>query len=299
MKLPDHLGLTVLDRLKSFSKTRHIPVIAMSAEDFKKPTLQMGAIGFMLKPIDLEKLKESFSQLEAKFTQKINRVLILENDDHKITNLLSFIALEGLEPTMVSSSKDAFLALSNKLFDCLIISESLLDQINLENAIGLPPLIVYTGNSISLTKKTNLKRLSKLMLIKEAKSPEILFDELALILHLTESELSQGQRQMIKTVRSREQVFEGKKILLVDDDIRNIFALTSALEQKGATIFVGRNGQEALDKLNQEPQIDLVLMDIMMPEMDGYEATRRIRKQKRFSKLPIIAVTAKAMAAQQ
>ncbi len=295
IKLPDHLGLTVLDRLKSFSKTRHIPVLAMSAEDFKKPTLQMGAIGFMSKPINYEKLKECFAQLEAKFTQKINRLLILENADNEITDILNLMAFEDLELTTFSSIEDGFRALSDKPFDGLIISGHLLEKVTLENAKGLPPTIVYTGNTASIAEKTNLKKLSKLMTVKEARSPEILFDELALIIHLTESKMSQGQRQMIKTVRSREQIFEGKKILLVDDDIRNIFALTSALEQKGATIFVGRNGQEALDKLNQEPQIDLVLMDIMMPEMDGYEATRRIRKQKRFSKLPIIAVTAKAM----
>lgn len=178
IRLPDHLGLTVLDRLKENPKTRHIPVQVMSVIDYKKVTLQMGAIGFMLKPVSHDDIKNAYAKLEANFHQK-------------------------LDP-------------------------------------------------ISIGEKAELKR-------------------------------------------SREQVFKGRKILLVDDDIRNIFALTAALEQKGASIFVGRNGQEALDKLNLDPQIDLVLMDIMMPEMDGYEATRRIRKQKRFASLPIIAVTAKAM----
>ena len=165
----------------------------------------------------------------------------------------------------------------------------------LKNKAVFPPVIVYLETSLSLENKATLRKISESLVIKEARSPEKLFDEVALVLHREESKMSQNQKQMIKTVRNRDHVFEGRKILLVDDDIRNIFAMTSALEEKGATIFVGRNGQEALDKLEQDPQIDLVLMDIMMPEMDGYEATRRIRKQKRFAKLPIIAVTAKAM----
>jgi CheY-like chemotaxis protein len=165
----------------------------------------------------------------------------------------------------------------------------------LQNSGLFPPIIAYLDSFLSPEGRTSLRIVSEALVIKEARSPEKLFDEVALVLHREESKMSPTQKQIVKTVRNRDHVFEGRKILLVDDDIRNIFAMTSALEEKGATIFVGRNGQEALDKLDQDPQIDLVLMDIMMPEMDGYEATRRIRKQKRFEKLPIIAVTAKAM----
>ena len=171
----------------------------------------------------------------------------------------------------------------------------LLEQMTREDITSFPPVIVYTGASLSREQEDSLKKLSKTIIIKGARSPERLLDEVALILHRVDSKISQAQKKIIKAVRSREQIFKGKKILLVDDDIRNIFALTSVLEQKGATVLTGRNGQEALDMLNQDPKIDLVLMDIMMPEMDGYEATKRIRKQKRFAKLPIIAVTAKAM----
>jgi CheY-like chemotaxis protein len=164
-----------------------------------------------------------------------------------------------------------------------------------EDITSFPPVIIYTRSALSRDQEDGLKKLSKTIIIKGAHSPETLLDELTLTLHRAESKMSQTHRKMIKAVRSREQIFNGKKILLVDDDIRNIFALTSVLEQKGATVLIGRNGQEALDKLDQDPKIDIVLMDIMMPEMDGYEATKRIRKQKRFAKLPIIAVTAKAM----
>ena len=162
--------------------------------------------------------------------------------------------------------------------------------------MGSPPtLIVFSEVKISEDLEKILKNAPYNLIIKMAKSSERLLDEIILVLHRDDAKLSQAQRLMIKSVRGREQVFEGKKILLVDDDIRNIFALTSALEQKGAIVLVGRNGHEALEKLELDPQIDLVLMDIMMPEMDGYEATRQIRKQKRFANLPIIAVTAKAM----
>ena len=148
---------------------------------------------------------------------------------------------------------------------------------------------------LSKDEENKLRKYSKSIIIKGARSPERLLDEVTLFLHRVESKMPAARREMLKISRSREQVFEGRKILVVDDDIRNIFALTSALEQKGAIIVVGRNGHEALEKLEIDPGIDLVLMDIMMPEMDGHEATRRIRKQKRFEKLPIIAVTARAM----
>ena len=303
MNLPDHLGLTVLDRLKENPKTRHIPVQVMSVEDYSQTALQMGAIGFMLKPLKRDEIKNAFEKLDATFSKKTNRVLIVEDDKLQRESISHLIADEGIEITMVALAKDAIVELKKNVFDCMIMDlklpdisgGELLDQMTHENIVPFPPVIVYTGTSLSNAQEDDLKKLSRSIIIKGARSPERLLDEVTLILHRVESKMSQKQRQMIKTVRSNEQVFKGKKILLVDDDIRNIFALTSALEQKGAKIFVGRNGQEALEKLNQDPQIDLVLMDIMMPEMDGYEATRRIRKQKRFAKLPIIAVTAKAM----
>ena len=303
MKLPDHPGLTVLDRLKESSKTRHIPVQVMSVEDHAKVALQMGAIGFMLKPLKIEEINSAFKKLESKFSKKVNRVLIVEDDELQRKAISYLIADEGIEITMVALAKEAIIELKKTVFDCMIMDlklpdisgGELLNQMTREEIASFPPVIVYTGSSLSHEQEDSLKKLSKSIIIKGARSPERLLDEVTLILHRVESKMDEKQRKMIKSVRNREQTFKGKKILLVDDDIRNIFALTSALEQKGATIIVGRNGQEGLEKLDQDPQIDLVLMDIMMPEMDGYEATRRIRKQKRFASLPIIAVTAKAM----
>lgn len=156
-------------------------------------------------------------------------------------------------------------------------------------------MIVYTGRNLTREEEADLLKYSRSIIIKGARSPERLLDEVTLFLHKVESQLSNERQRMLKTARSRDKVFEGRKVLLVDDDVRNIFALTSALEQKGAIVEIGRNGREAIERLEQHDDIDLVLMDVMMPEMDGFEATRLIRQQARWRKLPIIAVTAKAM----
>jgi PAS domain S-box-containing protein len=301
MKLPDHLGLTVIDRLKGNPKTRHIPVQVVSVVDYAKASLQLGAIGFLLKPVKHEELKTAIGKLEAKFSQKINRVLIVGQEKNQ--DLATLVKDKKTEIQTAVLAQDAVDQLSTTAFDCVIVDlrsaprmvREFLELMTREAITNCPSIIVYTETPTSWDQEQALRKASNSFNIKRAKSPERLLDEVTLILHRDEAKLTHAQRLTLKSVRSREQFFEGRKILLVDDDIRNIFALTSALEQKGATILVGRNGKEALEKLDQDPLIDLVLMDIMMPEMDGYEATRRIRQQKRFEKLPIIAVTAKAM----
>jgi CheY-like chemotaxis protein len=159
-----------------------------------------------------------------------------------------------------------------------------------------PPVIVYTGRNLSRDEEAELNRYSRTIIIKGARSPERLLDEVTLFLHRVESRMSGERRDMLRTARNREQVFDGRKVLLVDDDLRNVFALTSLLEQRGLTVEPARNGVEALEKLEAlGDDIDLVLMDVMMPVMDGLEATRRIRADPRWQKLPVIAITAKAM----
>ncbi len=300
MKLPDHLGLTVLDRLKEDAKTRHIPVQVVSVIDYAKACLQLGAMGFLQKPVRHEELKSALKKLEAKFVQPKTRILIVGHKDLQRRTIALLVEDANTEVGLVGSAKEAVQALKALAYDCVIVDLtsshfSGAEMLEIMARDKMPPIIVYTGALSSPEQESNLKLAAQSLVIKRARSPERLLDEVVLILHRDESKLSPAHRLIVKSVRNREQVFEGRKILLVDDDIRNIFALTSALEQKGATIVVGRNGHEALAKLDQDPQIDLVLMDIMMPEMDGYEATRQIRKQKRFARLPIIAVTAKAM----
>lgn len=303
MKLPDHLGLTVLDRLKQNSRTRHIPVHVISVDDYSETALQMGAIGYMLKPVKYDQIKEAFTKLENKFLQKTSRVLVVEDNELQRNSICQLINDDGIEITAVETATEALEQLKNTTFDCMVMDlklpdmpgDILLEKMTQNEIHHFPPVIIYTGKSLSREEEDKLRKYSKTIIIKGARSPERLLDEVTLFLHRIESKMSTENKKLLNLARNREQVFEGRKILLVDDDIRNIFALTSALEQKGATIIVGRNGIEALEKLELDPKIDLVLMDVMMPEMDGHEATRRIRKQKRFNHLPIIAVTARAM----
>ena len=303
IRLPDQSGLTVLDQLKENPKTRHIPVHIASVHDYMEKALQMGAIGYILKPAKREALLEAFSKFESKFSKKIKRVLIVEDDKLQRDSIVQLIANPDIQVTAVALGKEALDALKNTVYDCMVIDlklpdmtgEELLKKMTEQESVSsFPPVIVYTGRSLSRDEEFRLKKYSRSIIIKGAKSPERLLYEISLFLHSVESELTPQRQQMLKTLQNSENVFEGRKILVVDDDVRNIFALTAALEQKGANIVVARNGKEALTMLEEYPLIDLVLMDIMMPEMNGFQATQDIRKQKRFAKLPIIAVTAKA-----
>jgi CheY-like chemotaxis protein/signal transduction histidine kinase len=303
MRLPDHSGLTVLQRLKEQAETRHIPVHVISVEDRVETALQMGAVGYAVKPATRDELKQVFTRLEAKLTQKLKRILLVEDDDLQRDSIARLIGDEDIEITAVGYAQEALDLLREHVYDCMIIDlklpdmlgNDLLKRMSTEEICSFPPVIVYTGRNLTREEETELLKYSRSIIIKGARSPERLLDEVTLFLHKIESQLSTERQKMLKTARSRDKVFEGRKILVVDDDVRNIFALTSALEHKGAIVEIGRNGREAIERLNAIEDIDLVLMDVMMPEMDGYEATREIRKDPRWRKLPIIAVTAKAM----
>ncbi len=303
MRLPDHSGLTVLQRLKASAPTRHIPVHVISVEDRVEAAMHMGAVGYAVKPTTREELKNVFARLEAKLTQKVKRVLLVEDDDLQRDSIARLIGDDDIEITAVGFAQEALDLLRSNIYDCMIIDlklpdmlgGDLLKRMSTEDICSFPPVIVYTGRNLTRDEEAELRKYSRSIIIKGARSPERLLDEVTLFLHKVESQLSHERQTMLQTARSRDKVFEGRKILLVDDDVRNIFALTSALEHKGAVVVIGRNGREAIERLNEVEDIDLVLMDVMMPEMDGYEATIEIRKNPRWRKLPIIAVTAKAM----
>lgn len=303
MRLPDHSGLTVLQRLKELPATRHIPVHIISVEDRVEAAMHMGAVGYAVKPASREELKGVFSKLEAKLTQKLKRILLVEDDDLQRDSIARLIGDDDIEITAVGYAQEALDLLHSHVYDCMIIDlklpdmlgNDLLKRMSSEEIKAFPPVIVYTGRNLTREEEAELLKYSRSIIIKGARSPERLLDEVTLFLHKVESQLSNERQKMLKTARSRDKVFEGRKILVVDDDVRNIFALTSALEHKGAVVEIGRNGLEAIERLNSVIDIDLVLMDVMMPEMDGFEATREIRKDPRWRKLPIIAVTAKAM----
>ncbi|MCQ6256584.1 response regulator [Pseudomonas sp. Q11] len=303
MRLPDHSGLTVLQRLKEQPGTRHIPVHVISVEDRVEAAMHMGAVGYAVKPATREELKEVFARLEAKLTQKVKRVLLVEDDDLQRDSITRLIGDDDIEITAVGLAQQALDLLRTNVYDCMIIDlklpdmlgNDLLKRMSTEEICSFPPVIVYTGRNLTRDEEAELRKYSRSIIIKGARSPERLLDEVTLFLHKVESRLSHERQRMLRTARSRDKVFEGRKVLLVDDDVRNIFALTSALEAKGAIVVIGRNGHEAIERLNEVDDIDLVLMDVMMPEMDGFEATALIRKDPRWRKLPIIAVTAKAM----
>jgi len=303
MSLPDGPGLSLLQRLKENPATRHIPVHVISAQDRTETAMHMGAIGYAMKPTSRDQLKEIFIKLEEKLTQKVKRVLVVEDDRLQRESIVHLIGDDDVEITAVDEGSKALSLLRDQIFDCMIIDlklpdmtgNELLRRMSSEEICSFPPVIVYTGRNLTREEEAELMRYSHSIIIKGARSPERLLDEVTLFLHKVEAELSNERQTMLRTARNRDKVFEGRKVLLVDDDVRNIFALTSALEHKGAFVEVGRNGREALERLAEVPDIDLVLMDVMMPEMDGLEATRRIRQNPAWAKLPIITVTAKAM----
>jgi CheY-like chemotaxis protein/CHASE3 domain sensor protein len=303
IRLPDASGLTVLQQLKEDPETRHIPVHALSATEQQDAALQLGAIGYAVKPKSREELKAVFLKLEEKYTQQIKRVLVVEDDARQRQSVIQLLSDEDIEIVAVELGEQALQQLHQQVFDCMIIDlklpdmkgNQLLQRMSSESILSFPPVIVYTGRNLTREEEMELRKYSNSIIIKGARSPERLLDEVTLFLHKVESQLSAEHQSMLKTIRSRDRVFEGRKILLVDDDVRNIFALTKVLEHKGLNVDIARNGREAIEKLQALDDIDLVLMDIMMPEMDGYEAMREIRKDARFTRLPIIALTAKAM----
>ena len=303
IRLPDRSGLSVLQVMKDSPHTRHIPVHVISAADSGEAALHMGAIGYAKKPAAREDLLAVFDRLERRFTQKIKHILLVEDDERQRDSMVKLIEDADIAITPVASGSEALQQLRATVFDCMIMDlklpdmqgSELLQKMSQQEIASFPPVIVYTGRSMTRAEEAELSKYSRSIIIKGARSPERLLDEVTLFLHKVESQLSSERQTMLKAVRSRDRVFEGRRILLVDDDVRNIFALTSAIEQKGALVEIARNGHEALDKLDTVPDIDLVLMDIMMPGMDGLEATRRLRADPRFTRLPVIAITAKAM----
>jgi signal transduction histidine kinase/DNA-binding response OmpR family regulator/CHASE3 domain sensor protein len=308
MNLPDHSGLGVLDQLKHDARTRHIPVHVVSVADYTQEALERGAIGYDLKPVKRSQLVEALQRLEAKISQGIRRVLVVEDDARQRESIGQLLAGPDVEIRAVADAAAALRALAEQTFDCMIMDLNLpdlsgyelLEQMAAQEGTAFPPVIVYTGRSLTHAEEQQLRRFSKSIIIKDARSPERLLDEVTLFLHQVEAQLPAEAQRLLRLARDRDATLEGRRILVVEDDVRNIFALTSVLEPKGAQITLARNGLEALAALERtradgENRIDLVLMDIMMPEMDGLTAMREIRKQPDWKKLPIIALTAKAM----
>jgi CheY-like chemotaxis protein/signal transduction histidine kinase/CHASE3 domain sensor protein len=306
--LPDHSGLWVLDQLKRDTRTRHIPVHVVSASDNAQTALSLGAIGYLLKPVKHEDLTDVLRKLETKLAQRMRRVLIVEDDPVQRDAVQRLLGSHEVETVTAATAAECLTVLKDQTFDCMVLDlslpdasgYSLLETLSKESAYSFPPVIVYTGRDLSGEEEQRLRRYSKSIIIKGAKSPERLLDEVSLFLHQVISDLPDEQQRMIQRARNRDALLEGRGILVVEDDVRNVYSLTSILEPRGARVQIARNGREAIEAIEKSSRkegnaIDLVLMDVMMPIMDGLTATHQIRQNPEWKKLPIIMLTAKAM----
>ena len=303
MALPGMDGWTVLDHLKHHPDTRHIPVHIVSAGDGRQSALKAGAVAFLEKPLTKEGLDDAFGDIQT-FIDRVKNLLVVEDDPAQRDSIVELVGSgEDVDVTAVSSSEEALAALGSKRFDCMVLDLKLpemtgfdlLEQLKSDERFASIPVIVYTGQELTRAEETQLKRVSDAIIVKDASSPERLLDETSLFLHRVERKLPQEKRRMLEQLHSADEVLRGKRILIVDDDVRNVFALTSVLESAGMEVLYAENGKDGLATLAANPEVDLVLMDIMMPEMDGYETIRTIRNREEFNHLPIISLTAKAM----
>ncbi|KOR82085.1 response regulator [Paenibacillus solani] len=303
IQLPVIDGWSVMGELKSSAVTRHIPVHVISVVDEVKQGMMMGAIAYLKKPSSREALEDAFTHIESYAEKSMKHLLIVEDDDIQRNSIIELIGHDDVSITAVSTGAEALRELHKQRYDCMVLDLmltdmtgfELLDQIrDDENLVDLP-IIIYTGKDLDSKEEMQLRKYAESIIIKDVKSPERLLDETTLFLHRVEADLPEDKREILQKLHNKEELFEGKKILLVDDDIRNVFALSSVLEGYNMEVVFAENGREAIELLQENPDFDLVLMDMMMPEMDGYEAMRRLREMPEFHKLPIIALTAKAM----
>ena len=301
--LPDGSGLSVLERLKRDPVTRHIPVHMMSVEDHTQPALELGAIGYILKPAARDQLVKAIGRLTERSDSGPRKVLIVEDDAALRESIAVLLRADDVEIALAGSVKEALGQLDAGRIDCMVMDLALpdgsgfelLERVGQGEKYASPPVIVYTGRALSSQDEQRLRRYSRSIIIKGARSPERLLDEVTLFLHRVEATLPPDQQKLLRQARQRDSAFEGRVILLAEDDVRNIYALTSVLEPLGAKLEIARNGREALEKLANGNRVDLVLMDVMMPVMDGLAAMREIRKLPATARLPVIAITAKAM----
>jgi CheY-like chemotaxis protein/GAF domain-containing protein len=306
LRLPDIDGWTVLDQLKHDTATRHIPVNIVSADDQRQRGLKMGAFGYLQKPTSAEAMDTALGDLAGFVNMPSKNLLVVEDDEGARQSIMALIGNHAdVRTTAVGSGKDALAALREGDYRCMVLDLGLPDMTGFELLQKIKrqtdfkdlPIIVYTGKDLTKKEETQLKRLAETVIIKDVKSPQRLLDETSLFLHLNDADLSDTQKRMLAELHQTTPLLAGARVLVIDDDVRNIFAVTSALERHHANVVFAENGKDGLAMLEKNPDIDVVLTDIMMPGMDGYEVMQRIRAQDRFKNLPIIAITAKAMRA--
>jgi len=301
--LPDMLGWTVLNQLKRSSETRHIPVQILTIEDERQYGLERGAFAFLTKTGTTEELEAALDRLKHFTSNKVRRLLVVEDDPAERLSVTELLGHKDIEIVTATTGAEALEAMRGTEIDCVVLDLrlpdmsgfELLEVIQGDAALRRLPIIVFTGRDISNEEEARLKKSAKSIVLKGVRSPERLLDETALFLHRVVADLPTAKQEMLKALHEGDEPLAGRKVLVVDDDIRNIFALNSLLERHQMQVITATNGQEAINLVESTEDLSLVLMDVMMPEMDGYETMRRIRQHPEFRMLPIIALTAKAM----
>jgi CheY-like chemotaxis protein/signal transduction histidine kinase len=301
--LPDMLGWTVLNQLKRDPDTRHIPVQILTVEEERQYGLERGAFSFMNKPLTTDGLDAALDKIKSFTAPRKKRLLIVEDDPAEQLSISELIGHHDLEIEAVSTGIDAVAAMRERPFDCVVLDLllpdisgfELLGQIQQDERLKETPVVVFTGRELSEGEATELKKRAKSIVLKDVRSPERLLDETALFLHRVIAQLPKSKQDMIEKLHRSDEPLHHRKVLVVDDDVRNIFVLNSLLERHGMEVISATNGKDAISIVEDTDDLSLLLMDIMMPEMDGYETMRRIRANPRFRLLPIIALTAKAM----
>jgi len=300
--LPGMDGWAVISRLKENLDTRHIPVHVISGRDQPSEAIKSGAVGYLTKPVTMESLNKVFCKIEDVISRKVKNVLLIEGNPAQQAIDKKLIGDDDVVVTIAATGAKAIKLVKDKEFDCIILDLNLhdmsgfkiLEKINKDQKFSTP-VIIHTAKKLTSKEKAVLDQYSESIVIKSIKSQAKLFDEITLFLHKVQADLPADKQKILRKTHDKETIFKGKKVLLVDDDMRNIYTLKNILEDKGIKIIVAKNGRESLERLEENSDTDLVLMDIMMPEMDGYEATGKIREQNKFKDLSVIALTAKAM----
>jgi len=303
LRLPDADGRMVLDFLKHDPTTRHIPVHVISVDEARERMLRAGAVSFLQKPVTKETLDQALARTVEFVNRPMKNLLIVEDDEVQRTAMLDLISETDVNTVAVASAREALERVREMSFDCIVVDLVLPDRsggdlirdINKTLGEASPPVIVYTAKTLTRQEETELRRLSEAIILKDARSPERLLDETALFLHRVQAKLPEPKRKMLEQVQRDDPALSGRKVLIIDDDVRNIFAITTALESYRMQVIYAESGRAGIELLEAQPDVKAVLMDVMMPEMDGFETTQRIRRMERFKQLPIIMVTAKAM----
>jgi len=301
--LPDMLGWTVLNYLKLDPLTRHIPVQIISLEEDGQHGLSHGAFAYMVKPLTSDSIEVALDRIKRFAAPHMKRLLVVEDDQLERTSIVELLRYADIEITAVGTGADALQALLDRPFDCCVLDLllpdmsgfELLNRIATELSLAQLPIVVFTGKELNADEEKQLKTVAKCVVLKDVRSPERLFDETALFLHRVVTDLPEAKQRMLERLHSSNEVLRNRRVLVVDDDVRNIFALTTLLENHEIEVITATNGRQAIDLIEQNEDLSAVLMDIMMPEMDGYETMREIRKSLKFRALPILALTAKAM----